>query len=356
MLQGSMTRALPVVAVVGATGAVGQEILRVMERRGFKVRELRLLASARSAGKTLRFHGESLPIRELTADAFRGVDLALMSAGASRSREFAPIAVQAGAVVIDNSSAFRMDPEVPLVVPEVNPGDLHHHKGIIANPNCCAAIMAVPLWPLHVEAHIERIVVSTYQSASGAGAQAMAELEAQQQEIAEGRTPVTSVFPFQIANNLFSHNSPIEENGHNGEENKVVAEMRKMFHEPRLPISVTCVRVPVPRAHSESILIETRRALSAERAREILKASPGVQVVDDRAGNHFPMPIEASGKLEVLVGRVRNDLSHPRGLALFVCGDQLLKGAAWNAVQIAETLLTDDWVCDPTKAELVQPF
>jgi aspartate-semialdehyde dehydrogenase len=268
-----------------------------------------------------------------------GLDFVIFSAGATRSRDFAPLAVKAGAVVIDNSSAYRMAPEVPLVVPEINPGDLKKHKGIIANPNCTAAILGTALWPLHQAAQITRIVVSTYQSASGAGAQAMAELEGQVKSYAAGQAMEKSVFPHQIAFNVFSHNTPIGENGYNEEENKVREELRKMFHEPELPICATCVRVPVLRAHSESVVIETKKKLSAAQAREILAKAPGVRLVDNREANHFPMPVEASGDLDILVGRIREDLSHPRGLALFISGDQLLKGAAWNAVQIVEALV-----------------
>jgi len=326
------------IAVVGATGAVGVEILRVLERRNFPVASLKLLASKRSAGKTLEFKGQPHPVEELSAAAFKGVDIAFFSAGATRSREFAPAARAAGAVVIDNSSAFRMDPNTPLVVPEVNPGDLRKHNGVIANPNCTAAILAVAVWPIHQAVGIRRIVVSTYQSASGAGAAAMRELEDQAREYAGGREITHSVFPHQIAFNVFSHNTKVAENGYNEEENKVVEETRKMFHEPALPIVPTCIRVPVLRAHSESIVLELEAPMSPEEARALLARSPGIKIVDDPAANHFPMPLEASGDLDVHVGRIRRDLSNPNGLALFVAGDQLLKGAAWNAVQIAEEL------------------
>jgi aspartate-semialdehyde dehydrogenase len=330
------------IAIVGATGAVGVEILRVMERRNFPVGNLRLLASARSVGKTLEFKGKPHKVEELNRDAFKGVDIAFFSAGATRSREFVPAAIAAGAVVIDNSSAFRMDPKVPLVVPEVNPGDLARHNGVIANPNCTAAILAVAVWPLHQAVGIRKITVATYQSASGAGAAAMEELASQTREIGEGKPVTRSVFPHQIAYNLFSHNTRVAENGYNEEENKVVEETRKMFHAPDLAILPTCIRVPVPRAHSEAIVLELARPLSPEQAREILARAPGVKIVDDPASNHFPMPIEASGDLDVHVGRIRRDLSNPNGLALFVAGDQLLKGAAWNAVQIAEELIKAD--------------
>lgn len=327
------------VAILGATGAVGVEVLKTLERRKFPVNKLILLASERSAGRHLEFRGGMHPVKAVTPSSFAEVDLAIFSAGATRSREFAPHAVKAGAVVVDNSSAFRMDPAIPLVVPEVNGGDLDRHRGIVANPNCTAAILSVPLWPLHRAAKIRRVVVSTYQSASGAGAKAMAELQSQTREVIAGKAATKEVFPHQIAFNVFSHNTKIAENGYNEEENKVIEETRKMFHEPGLAICVTCVRVPVLRAHSESVLIETERKLSPEEAREILSRAPGVKLVDDRARNHFPMPIEASGIDEVLVGRLREDPSHPNGLAMFLAGDQLLKGAALNAVQIAEMLL-----------------
>lgn len=329
----------PHIAVLGATGAVGVEVLKTLEKRKFPVGKLSLLASERSAGRKMTFCGQELVVELVTPASFAGVDMAIFSAGATRSREFAPHAVKAGAVVIDNSSAFRMDEAVPLVVPEVNGGDIANHKGIIANPNCSAAIMVVALWPLHQRAKIRRIIVSTYQAASGAGAKAMAELENQAQDVLGGRIAKKEVLPHQIAFNVFSHNTKIAENGYNEEENKIVEETRKMFHEPKLQICPTCIRVPVFRAHSESILIETERPLSAEEARSILSKAPGVKIVDDRSGNYFPMPIEASGREEVLVGRIREDLSGTNSLALFVSGDQLLKGAALNAVQICELLL-----------------
>ena len=326
------------IAIVGATGAVGVEILRVLERRNFPVASLKLLASARSVGKTLEFKGKPYKVEELKADAFKGMNIAFFSAGATRSREFIPAARAAGCVVIDNSSAFRMDPETPLVVPEVNPGDLANHQGVIANPNCTAAILSVAVWPIHKAAGVKRIVVSTYQSASGAGAAAMQELEDQARDFAAGKDIKRSVFPHQIAFNVFSHNTKVAENGYNEEENKVVEETRKMFHAPDLPIVATCIRVPVLRAHSESIVLELEKPLSPAEAKAILSKAPGVKVVDDAAATHFPMPLEASGDLDVHVGRIRADLSNPNGLVLWVAGDQLLKGAAWNAVQIAEEL------------------
>jgi aspartate-semialdehyde dehydrogenase len=326
------------IAVVGATGAVGVEILRVLERRNFPVGKLKLLASERSIGKKLDFKGKPVTVELLEASAFQGIDIAFFSAGATRSREFVPAAKAAGAVVVDNSSAFRMDPNTPLVVPEVNPGDLRRHKGVIANPNCTAAILATAVWPLHQAVGIRKITVSTYQSASGAGAAAMQELEDQVRQYAAGKEVTKSVFPHQIAFNLFSHNTEVAENGYNEEENKVIEEMRKMFHAPELPILPTCIRVPVLRAHSESVALELEAPMSPGEARELLKRSPGIKIVDDPAANHFPMPLEASGDLDVHVGRIRLDPTNPNGLALFVAGDQLLKGAAWNAVQIAEEL------------------
>ena len=326
------------IAIVGATGAVGVEILRVLERRNFPVAGLKLLASTRSVGKTLEFRGKPYKVEELAADAFKGIDIAFFSAGAARSREFVPAAKAAGAIAIDNSSAFRMDPNVPLVVPEVNPGDLRWHKGLIANPNCTAMILAVAIWPIHQAVGIRRVIVSTYQSASGAGAAAMRELEDQAREYAAGKEITKSVFPHQIAFNVFSHNTKMADNGYNEEENKVVEETRKIFHEPELPIVPTCIRVPVLRAHAESIVLELAAPMSPEEARALLARSPGIKIVDDPEANHFPMPLEASGDLDVHVGRIRRDLSNPNGLVLFVAGDQLLKGAAWNAVQIAEEL------------------
>lgn len=326
-------------ALLGATGAVGEEVLRTLERRNFPVKNLKLLASARSSGKTMLFRGQPIVVETVTPDSFVGVDYAIFSAGATRTREFAPHAIKAGAIVIDNSSAFRMDPEVPLVVPEINREDLKKHKGLVANPNCTAAILGTVIWPLHQAAGIERIVLSTYQSASGAGAKAMEELIQQVKQYSAGEAVTRSVFPHQIAFNVFSHNTSVGENGYNEEENKVSEEIRKMFHTPEMPISATCIRVPVLRAHSESVMIETRRKLTADEAREILLKAPGVQVIDDRATNTFPMPLQASGELDVFVGRIREDLSHPQGLQLFISGDQLLKGAAWNAVQIAEELM-----------------
>lgn len=328
------------IALAGATGAVGAEFLQLLEERDFPLASLTLLASARSAGKTIHFKGEELPVKELTADSFAGCDIAFFSAGGGRSKEFAPAAVKSGAVVIDNSSAYRMDPTVPLVVPEVNPDDALAHQGIVANPNCSTIILLMALTPLHRKWPVKRVVVSTYQAASGAGAQAMRELEEQTADILAGKPAQKDVFPHQIAFNLFSHNTAIDSSGYNEEELKMVKETRKILHEPNLRIAATCVRVPVLRAHSESVNIEFAVARpTVEEARAALAAFPGVIVVDDREGNNFPMPIDASGRDECLVGRIREDLSHPNALELFVAGDQILKGAALNGYQIAELLI-----------------
>ena len=328
------------VAVAGATGAVGVEMLKCLEQRGFPVKHLKLLASKRSIGREMEFAGEKIKIEELTQDSFAGVDIALFSAGASRSREFAASAVAAGAVVIDNSSAFRLDDKVPLVVPEVNPEDVKWHNGIIANPNCTTVLMLVALKPLHDISPIQRIVVSTYQSASGAGAQAMDELVNQTRQYLEGEDLVISILPHRSAFNLFSHNSAIDEaSGYCEEELKMVNETRKMLHDPRIRVSATAVRVPVLRAHAEALTFEQVRKVSVEEARQALAKAPGVKLVDDPKANYFPMPLDASDQDEVLVGRLRDDLSSDRGLSLFLCGDQLLKGAALNAVQIAELLI-----------------
>ncbi len=328
------------VAVVGATGAVGQEFLRVLEQRRFPYEKITFLASSRSAGKPLSFDGRTHTVQELTEASFEGVDVALFSAGGPISKYFAPLAARAGCVVVDNSSAFRMDPGTPLVVPEVNPQDAFEHKGIIANPNCSTIIMVVPVWPLHKVNPVRRIVVSTYQAASGAGYQAMLELEQQSRDVLAGNPVRPKVLPHQIAFNLFCHNSEVGENGYNAEEMKMVKETRKMFHEEGIQVTATCVRVPVMRAHCESINLTFSKPMGEDEAREILSSSPGVRVVDDRKKNYFPMPLESSGADDVLVGRIRQDISQPdgRGIDLFVSGDQLRKGAALNAVQIAELL------------------
>jgi len=329
------------VAVVGATGAVGQEFLTVLAERNFPIKNLKLLASARSAGKTATFAGKEYQVEELTRDSFKDVQIALFSAGGSISREFAPAAVAAGAVVVDNSSAFRMKEGVPLVVPEVNPEAIHKHNGVIANPNCSTIIMNVAVWPLYKANKVKRVIVSTYQAVSGAGAWGLYELEAQQKAFAAGQPIVKEKFPHQIFNNVFSHNSKIAENGYNEEENKMVLETRKIFNDPKIMITATCVRVPIPRAHSESINIEFERAITPDQVRQILDKAPGVKVIDDIAGNYFPMPLEATNQDLVLAGRIRQDISREdgKGIDLFVSGDQIRKGAATNAVQIAEMLV-----------------
>jgi aspartate-semialdehyde dehydrogenase len=326
------------VAVVGVTGAVGQEILRVLERRKFPVSELVPLASERSAGTEVEFAGKKVKVRKLEAASFAGVEVAFFSAGATRSREFIPIARKAGAVVVDNSSAFRMNPEVPLVVPEVNGELLDAKPKLIANPNCSAAILAVALAPLHQLAGLESVVVATYQSASGAGAKAMAELEQQVRDYAAGKELKAEVFPHVLAFNLFSHNSPMGKDGYNEEEQKMVEETRKIFGLPKLRMVPTCVRVPVPRAHSEAVVARFLKPISREAAKRALEGAAGVRLVDEPKKNLFPMPSHASGELDVFVGRVREVEGDPHSIAFFVSGDQLLKGAAWNAAQIAEEL------------------
>lgn len=326
------------VAIAGATGAVGTEFLKLLEIREFPLSSLRLLASERSVGKTLSFHGRSYNVELLDRKSFDGIDIAFFSAGGSRSKEFAPVAAAAGALVIDNSSAFRMDPEVPLVVPEINPEDIWLHKGIIANPNCSTIVMLMAVEPLRKLAPVRRIVCSTYQAASGAGAQAMQELVEQTHELIHNR-PITPVaFPHPIAFNLFSHNTKIDATGYNEEERKMIYESRKILHDKDIRITATCVRVPVVRAHSISINVEFEAGHrpSLDAMREALASFPGVSIQDDAEHNHFPMPIEASGIDDVLVGRLRNDLSNEDAVDLFVCGDQILKGAALNGVQIAE--------------------
>jgi aspartate-semialdehyde dehydrogenase len=329
------------VAIVGATGAVGQEFLTVLAERNFPIKNLTLLASARSAGKKIDFLGKSYTVQELTKDSFKDIKIAFFSAGGSISREFAAPAVAAGAVVVDNTSAFRMKQGIPLVVPEVNPEQIQKHNGLIANPNCSTIIMNVPVWPLHKANRVKRIIVSTYQAVSGAGAQGLHELEQQIRAYASGSPIERTLFPHQIVHNLFSHNTKIAENGYNEEENKMVNETRKIFADERIMVSATCVRVPIPRAHSESINLEFERPITPAEVRQILSKAPGVKIVDDVEKNHFPMPMEASGQDDVLVGRIRQDISREdrRGIDLFVAGDQVRKGAATNAVQIAERLI-----------------
>lgn len=329
----------PAIAVVGATGAVGVEIVRCLENRNFPLSRLRLLASPRSAGKTLSFRGQDVPVEALAENSFEGIDIALFSAGGATSRQYAPIAVKAGAVVVDNSSAFRMEKHVPLVVPEINAAEIAHHQGIIANPNCVAIVSMVPLWPIHQVNPIRRVILASYQAASGGGAAMMAELYEGTRAFLEDRPFTPTVLPHPYAFNLFSHNTKIDAaTGYNEEEIKVILESRKIFGAPDLQVSPTCVRVPVLRAHSVALTIECERATTPAEIREILSTAPGVKIVDDRENNYFPMPKDASGQDDILVGRIRQDLGDPTGrsIALFVAGDQLLKGAALNAVQIAE--------------------
>jgi aspartate-semialdehyde dehydrogenase len=327
------------VAVLGATGAVGAELLALLDQRSFPLKDLTLLASPRSAGTTLTFKGEKIPVQVLGEDSFKGIDLVMASAGGSVSLEWLPRAVAAGAVCIDNSSAYRMEPTVPLVVPEVNPEAAKAHQGIIANPNCTTILMALAVWPLHQVQPVERLVVATYQSASGAGARAMEEVKQQARAILAGEEPVAEAFPYPLAFNLFLHNSPLNDQGYCQEEMKMVNETRKIFGAEGLRISATCVRVPVLRAHSEAINIEFRAPFSPQVAKALLSKAPGVKVVEDWSRNYFPMPIEASGQDDVLVGRIRQDISNPNALELWLSGDQIRKGAALNAVQIAELLL-----------------
>ena len=333
----------PVVAIVGATGAVGVELLHCLEQRRFPLSELKLFASARSAGKSLEFRGVSLPVRELNESSFDGVGIALFCAGGSISKRFAPAAVRSGAIVVDNSSAFRMDAGVPLVIPEINADAIDTHAGIIANPNCSAIMSITPLWPIYCTNKIRRLIISTYQAASGAGAAAMEELRDSTRAYLEGRSFEPKVFPHPYAFNVFSHDTKIDPmTGYNEEETKVRNETRKIFGDLDLAVAATCVRVPVLRAHCAAVNFECARPIAAAEVREILSHAPGVRLVDDAERNYFPMPVDASGGDEILVGRIRQDLSDPSGrsIALFAAGDQLRKGAALNAVQIAERLLS----------------
>jgi len=331
----------PVVAIAGVTGAVGAEFIATLDKRRFPVGKLKALASARSVGKRLSFRGQEVVIEELTASSFEGVDIALFSAGSGVSRKFSPSAVKAGAVVIDNSSAFRMDPNVPLVIPEINAGRIREHQGIIAVPNCSAITALVPLWPIHRNNRIRRVIISTYQAASGAGAAAMEELVESTRANLNGQVFTPKVMPHPYAFNLFSHNTAIDpQTGYNDEETKVINETRKIFEDERIAIGVTCVRVPVLRAHSQAITFECEKPITESEVHAILSKAPGVRIVDDRVKNYFPMPVDASGQDDVLVGRIRKDLSDTTGhsISMFVAADQLLKGAALNAIQIAELL------------------
>ncbi len=329
------------VAIAGATGAVGEVMLETLEQRNFPVKNLKLLASERSVGKKLKFKGEEIPVEKLEKGAFKGIDIALFSAGGDRSKEFAPDAAESGAVVVDNSSYFRMDPDVPLVVPEVNPDDiaLYKKRHIIANPNCTTIIMVVPLKPLHDYARIKRIVVSTYQAVSGAGAKAMDELAKQVCQYVDGKEIRVNALAYQIAFNLIPQIDVFTDNLYTKEEMKMVNETRKIMGDNSINVTATTVRVPVFRSHSESVNIETEKKLTREKAIELLSNAKGVKVVDDPANKKYPMPLFVSGTDDCYVGRIREDISIENGLSLWIVGDQLRKGAALNAVQIAEVLI-----------------
>jgi aspartate-semialdehyde dehydrogenase len=328
------------VAVAGATGAVGREILKVLEDRRFPVTELRALASKRSVGSALQFAGSDIRVGLLDENAFRDINIAFFSAGGEISKRLVPKAAEAGATVIDNSSAFRMDSGVPLVVPEVNPDDARKHSGVIANPNCSTIQMVVAVAPLHRAARVLRILIATYQAVSGTGMKAIDELKRQVTDLENGRQPSAEVYPRQIAFNLLPHIDTFQENGYTREEIKMLNETRKILHDDSIRVSATCVRVPVFRAHSEAIFIETERKLTVREAREILAGAPGVKVLDDPAHLQYPTPLDATGSYLTFVGRIREDTAFDNGLAMWVVADQLLKGAALNAVQIAELLLT----------------
>jgi len=327
------------VAVVGATGAVGVEMIRTLEQRNFPVGKLTLLASARSVGKPLKFRGTEIPVQELKQDSFQGIDIALFSAGGSISKEFARAAARAGCVVVDNSSAFRMDPAVPLVIPEINAADTQQHQGIIANPNCTTAIALMALYPLHAAFGCQRIFASSYQAVSGTGAKAIAELERQVDQIVKCQPVTREVYPHQIAFNVLPHVDSFLPSGYTKEEMKMENEGRKIMHHPTFKASVTCVRVPVYRAHSVAVSAEFEKPVTVEAAREVLRKAPGLDVIDNPAKCEYPQPLYQAGRYNCAVGRLRKDCALDNGLCFWVSGDQLLKGAALNAVQIAEELL-----------------
>jgi len=329
------------IAVAGVTGAVGQEFLTLLHERNFPATNYKFLASSRSAGAKITFRDTEYTVEELRADSFSDVDIALFSAGGSISKEFAPIAAQSGAVVVDNSSAFRMEDEVPLVIPEINAEMIHRHKGIIANPNCSTIIGIVPVWPLHKDNPVRRMVVSTYQAVSGAGMRAMDELIRQTRDMLEGKEIEPEIFEVPCAFNCFSHNSRIESNGYNAEEMKMVNETHKIFDDYDMAITCTCIRVPVLRAHCISINLEFENSMEAAHAIDLLHMAAGVTIIDDWESNHFPTPLDASGQNDIFVGRIRQDasLADNHGLNMWIVGDQLRKGAALNAIQIAEHLL-----------------
>ena len=330
------------VAILGSSGAVGKEILSLLEERKFPIKQLTLLASNRSAGELQSFCGTKLQVKETTKDSFKNIDLVLASAGSSISRKWKDTIQNSGGLMIDNSSAFRMDKNVPLIVPEVNPDDATKHEGLISNPNCTTILLALVLSPLQRQIPIKRVVVSTYQSASGAGALAMKELEKLSQEVLDGITPESRVLPYSLAFNLFLHNSPLQSNNYCEEEMKMVNETRKILGDPELALTATCVRVPVFRAHSEAVNIEFKKPFPIREAYKILETAPGVEILEDVGKNRFPMPLDVTGKDPISVGRIRQDISNPNALELWLCGDQIRKGAALNAVQIAELLLPKD--------------
>jgi len=326
------------IAIAGATGAVGAELMSVLERRSFPVASIRALASARSAGKSVSFAGDEIPVQPLTADSFDGIDIAFFSAGSEISRASAPIARDAGAVVIDNSPAFRMDPDVPLVIPEINGEDARNHRGIIANPNCTAAVGLMAIYPLHRAFGVRRVIGASYQAVSGTGARAITELTDQVEASVTKRPVEPKVYPHPIAFNVLPHIGSVQPSGYTGEEEKFQSEGRKIMHLPEFRASVTCVRVPVYRAHSVAISAEFERPVNLDQAREVLAKAPGLELLDDTPNNSYPMPLLMAGKDNCAVGRLRRDIAFDNGLSFWVSGDQLLKGAALNAVQIAELL------------------
>jgi len=331
-------------AIVGATGLVGQEFIKVLEQRNFPMESISLLASDRSTGKKMFVTHQEIEVKEAIPESFHGIDIALFSAGAETSLHLSPIAARAGAVVIDNSAAFRMTPTVPLVVPEVNPEDIKWHKGIIANPNCSTIQMVVVLYPLHKVNPIKRIIVDTYQSVSGTGAAAVEELTTQAKQVLDGQNTVPHVYPHQIAFNILPEIDVFLDNGYTKEEWKMVEETRKIMHAPEVAVSATCARVPVFTGHSEAVNVEFSQPMSPDEARRILAQAPGVKVLDDPVISLYPQPWAAAGTDEVFVGRIRQDASHPKGLVMWIAADNVRKGAALNAVQIAEEMIKRDWV------------
>lgn len=335
------------IAVVGATGAVGRVFLDLLEERRFPINDLRLLASKRSVGKRLRVNGQEVAVEEATPASFEGVEIAFVSVSSEVSRQLAPHAVKAGSLVIDDSSAFRMDPDVPLVVPEINGEDLRLHRGIVSIPNCSTTQMVMALYPLHRVNPIKRVVVDTYQSVSGTGGAAIEELRQQVQQVLSEKNVEANVYPHQIAFNVLPHIEPFLENGYTREEWKILEETRKIMHAPEIQVSATCVRVPVFVSHSEAVHVELTHPMSPEEAREVLDSFPGVRVVDDVSSNLYPMPVSAAGEDDVLVGRIRQDTSHPNSLAMWVVADNLRKGAALNAIQIAEEIISKELLLTP---------